>query len=220
MGDPWKSITPKGVQAFVNATLATLLVWLSIENHLAMVINYMSNNLSSHTAGLSAYYVIVAFVLYKLLYKRSSYDVNEKRATKYAILTMLLIWITWEGYLQFIVPIMGMIGIFPSLANSLIIGTVAFTVFITMYYGLHGKYFTTLMLEHMPWVIAPDKFLPFFWLWINAIVAGLLNAFDVNAFWYFVNLFFIFLLPSLFIGTKVQEKHGLRIQKKDDYFDD
>ena len=220
MGDPWKSITPKGVQAFVNATLATLLVWLSIENHLAMVINYMSNVLSSHTAGLSAYYLIVAFVLYKLLYKRSSYDVNEKRATKYAIITMLLIWITWEGYLEFIIPIMGMIGIFPSLANSLIIGTVAFTVFITMYYGLHGKYFTTLMLEHMPWVIAPDKFLPFFWLWINAIVAGLLNAFDVNAFWYFVNLFFIFLLPSLFIGTKVQEKHGLRIQKKDDYFDD
>ena len=220
MGDPWKSITPKGVQAFVNATLATLLVWLSIENHLAMVINYMSNILSSHTAGLSAYYVIVAFVLYKLLYKRSSYDVNEKRATKYAILTMLLIWITWEGYLQFIIPIMGMIGIFPSLANSIIIGTVAFTVFITMYYGLHGKYFTTLMLEHMPWVIAPDKFLPFFWLWINAIVAGLLNAFDVNAFWYFVNLFFIFLLPSLFIGTKVQEKHGLRIKKKDDYFDE
>ena len=220
MGDPWKSITPKGVQAFVNATLATLLVWLSIENHLAMVINYMSNILSSHTAGLSAYYVIVALVLYKLLYKRSSYDVNEKRATKYAILTMLLIWITWEGYLQFVIPIMGMVGIFPSLANSLIIGTVAFTVFITMYYGLHGKYFTTLMLEHMPWVIAPDKFLPFFWLWINAIVAGLLNAFDVNAFWYFVNLFFIFLLPSLFIGTKVQEKHGLRIQKKDDYFDE
>lgn len=220
MGDPWKSITPKGVQAFVNATLATLFVWLSIENHLAMVINYMSNILSSHTAGLSAYYLIVVFVLYKLLYKRSSYDVNEKRATKYAILTMLLIWITWEGYLQFIIPIMGMIGIFPSLANSLIIGTVAFTVFITMYYGLHGKYFTTLMLEHMPWVIAPDKFLPFFWLWINAIVAGLLNAFDVNAFWYFVNLFFIFLLPSLFIGTKVQEKHGLRIQKKDDYFDE
>ena len=220
MGDPWKSITPKGVQAFVNATLATLFVWLSIENHLAMVIDYMSNILSSHTAGLSAYYLIVAFILYKLLYRRSSYDVNEKRATKYAILTMLLIWITWEGYLQFIIPIMGMIGIFPSLANSLIIGTVAFTVFITMYYGLHGKYFTTLMLEHMPWVIAPDKFLPFFWLWINAIVAGLLNAFDVNAFWYFVNLFFIFLLPSLFIGTKVQEKHGLRIQKKDDYFDE
>ena len=220
MGDPWKSITPKGVQAFVNATLATLFVWLSVENHLVIVINYMTSILSSHTAGLSAYYMLVAFLLYKLLYKRSPYDVNEKRATKYAILTMLLIWITWEGYLQFIIPILGMIGIFPSLANSLIIGTVAFTVFITMYYGLHGKYFTTLMLEHMPWVIAPDKFLPFFWLWRNAIVAGLLNAFEVNAFWYFVNLFFIFLLPSLFIGTKVQEKHGLRIQKKDDYFDE
>ena len=220
MGDPWKSITPKGVQAFVNATLATLFVWLSVENHLVIVINYMTSILSSHTTGLSAYYILVAFVLYKLLYKRSPYDVNEKRATKYAILTMLLIWITWEGYLQFIIPVMGMIGIFPSLASSIIIGTVAFTVFITIYYGLHGKYFTTLMLEHMPWVIAPDKFLPFFWLWINAIVAGLLNAFDVNAFWYFVNLFFIFLLPSLFIGTKVQEKHGLRIQKKDDYFDE
>ena len=59
--------------------------------------------------------------------------------------------------------------------------TVAFTVFITIYYGLHGKYFTTLMLEHMPWVIAPDKFLPFFWLWINAIVAGLLNAVSKNS---------------------------------------
>ena len=106
------------------------------------------------------------------------------------------------------------------LANSLIVGTVIFSIFITVYYGLHGKYFTTLMLEHMPWVIAPDKFLPFFWLWINAIMAGLLNVFDVNAFWYFVNLFFIFLLPSLFIGTKVQEKHGLRIKKQDDYFDD
>ena len=95
MGDPWKSITPKGVQAFVNATLATLFVWLSIENHLSMVINYMSNILSSHTAGLSVYYLIVAFILYKLLYKRSSYDVNEKRATQYAILSMFLIWITF-----------------------------------------------------------------------------------------------------------------------------
>ena len=220
MGDPWKSITPKGVQAFVNATIATLVVWLTVENHLAIIVNYLSGILSSQTAGLSAYFLVLALVLYKLLYKRSSYDVNEKRATKYAILTMLLIWVTWEGYLQFIIPILGMIGIFPSLANSLIVGTVAFTVFITMYYGLHGKYFTTLMLEHMPWVISPDKFLPFFWLWINTIVAGLLNAFDVNAFWYFVDLFFIFLLPSLFIGTKVQEKHGLRVQKKDDYFDD
>ena len=220
MGDPWKSITPKGVQAYVNATIATLIVWLTVENHLAMIIDHLTEALSSRTFALIIYYLVATVAMYKLLYKRSAYDVNEKRATKYAILTMLLIWLTWEGYLQFVVTLLGMIGIFPSLANSLVIGTVVFTVFITVYYGLHGKYITTLMLEHMPWVIAPDKFLPFFWLWINAIVAGLLNAFDVNAFWYFVDLFFIFLLPSLFIGTKVQEKHGLRIQKKDDYFDD
>ena len=105
MGDPWKSITPKGVQAFVNATIATLVVWLTVENHLAIIVNYLSSILSSQTAGLSAYFLVLALVLYKLLYKRSSYDVNEKRATKYAILTMLLIWVTWEGYLQFIIPI-------------------------------------------------------------------------------------------------------------------
>ena len=51
-------------------------------------------------------------------------------------------------------------------------------------------------------------------------MAGLLNVFDVNAFGTSLILFFIFLLPSLFIGTKVQEKHGLRIKNQDDYFDD
>ena len=220
MGDPWKSITPKGVQAFVNASIATLIVWLSVENHLSVISETLSDLLSSVTLGLVAYYLIAIVIVYKLMYKRSSYDVNEKRATKFAILSMILIWLVWEGYLSFLQGPLGMIGIFPALANSLIVGTVIFIIFITVYYGLHGKYFTTLMLEHMPWVIAPDKFLPFFWLWINAIMAGLLNVFDVNAFWYFVNLFFIFLLPSLFIGTKVQEKHGLRIKKQDDYFDD
>ena len=220
MGDPWKSITPKGVQAFVNASIATILVWLTVESHLNIVVENLSNIFSSKTFGLISYYLIAVFILYKLLYKRSSYDVNEKRATKYAIISILLIWLAWEGYLSFLIAPLGIIGIFPALAHSLIVGTIIFLVFITVYYGLHGKYFTTLMLEHMPWVIAPDKFLPFFWLWINAIMAGLLNVFDVNAFWYFVNLFFIFLLPSLFIGTKVQEKHGLRIKKQDDYFDD
>ena len=52
MGDPWKSITPKGVQAFVNATIATLVVWLTVENHLAIIVNYLSDILSSQTAGL------------------------------------------------------------------------------------------------------------------------------------------------------------------------
>ena len=220
MGDPWKSITPKGVQAFVNGSIATLIVWLTVENHLSIVSTTLSDFLSSETFGLIVYYLLAIVILYKLLYKRSAYDVNEKRATKFAILSMILIWLVWEGYLSFLAVPLAMIGIFPALANSLIVGTVIFVIFITVYYGLHGKYFTTLMLEHMPWVIAPDKFLPFFWLWINAIMAGLLNVFDVNAFWYFVDLFFIFLLPSLFIGTKVQEKHGLRIKKQDDYFDD
>ena len=220
MGDPWKSITPKGVQAFVNASIATLIVWLSVENHLSFITNTLGDVLSSNTLGIAGYYLIATFIIYKLLYKRSSYDVNEKRATKFAIITMVLIWLVWEGYLSFLTGLLEMVGIFPALAHSLIVGTVIFLIFITIYYGLHGKYFTTLMLEHMPWVIAPDKFLPFFWLWINAIMAGLLNVFDVNAFWYFVDLFFIFLLPSLFIGTKVQEKHGLRIKNQDDYFDD
>ena len=220
MGDPWKSITPKGVQAFVNASIATLIVWLTVENHLAFAISSLGDLLSSQIAAIVSYYVIAIVALYKLLYKRGTYDVNEKRATKYAIFTLILIWLVWEGYFEFMTNILGVVGIFPALANSLITGTVIFVIFITVYYGLHGKYFTTLMLEHMPWVIAPDKFLPFFWLWINAITAGVLNVFDVNAFWYFVDLFFIFLLPSLFIGTKVQEKHGLRVKSQDDYFDD
>ncbi|GIR42279.1 MAG: hypothetical protein CM15mP53_01950 [Ectothiorhodospiraceae bacterium] len=75
------------------------------------------------------------------------------------------------------------------------------------------------MLEHMPWVIAPDKFLPFFWLWINAIMAGLLNVFDVNAFWYFVDLFFIF--AAIFIyRDKSPRKTWVENKKQDDYFDD
>ena len=52
MGDPWKSITPKGVQAFVNASIATLLVWLTVENHLSMVANLLVDLLSSKTFGL------------------------------------------------------------------------------------------------------------------------------------------------------------------------
>ena len=131
MGDPWKSITPKGVQAFVNASIATLLVWLTVENHLSMVANSLVDLLSSKTFGLIVYYAIAVIIIYKLLYKRSSYDVNEKRATKFAIISMILIWLVWEGYLTFLAIPLGMIGIFPALANSLIVGTVIFTIFIT-----------------------------------------------------------------------------------------
>ena len=123
MGDPWKSITPKGVQAFVNASIATLLVWLTVENHLSMVANLLVDLLSSKTFGLIVYYAIAVIILYKLLYKRSSYDVNEKRATKFAIISMILIWLVWEGYLTFLAIPLGMIGIFPALANSIKEGT-------------------------------------------------------------------------------------------------
>jgi hypothetical protein len=73
MGDPWKSITPKGVQAFVNASIATILVWLTVESHLNIVVENLSNIFSSKTFGLISYYLIAVFILYKLLYKRSSY---------------------------------------------------------------------------------------------------------------------------------------------------
>ncbi len=58
MGDPWKSITPKGVQAFVNATIATVIVWLSVENHISMITDQLSLLLSSQTFALLIYYLI------------------------------------------------------------------------------------------------------------------------------------------------------------------
>ena len=89
MGDPWKSITPKGVQAFVNASIATLLVWLTVENHLSMVANLLVDLLSSKTFGLIVYYAIAVIILYKLLYKRSSYDVNEKPKLESSLFLLL-----------------------------------------------------------------------------------------------------------------------------------
>ena len=68
MGDPWKSITPKGVQAFVNGSIATLIVWLTVENHLSIVSTTLSNFLSSEIFGLIVYYLLAIVILYKLLY--------------------------------------------------------------------------------------------------------------------------------------------------------
>ena len=50
---------------------------------------------------------------------------NEKRATKYAIISILLIWLAWEGYLSFLIAPLGIIGIF-WLCHSLIVGTIIF----------------------------------------------------------------------------------------------
>ena len=46
------------------------------------------------------------------------------------------------------------------------------------------------------------------------------SIFELNMLWYFVHLFFYFLFPSLFFGTRIQEKHGANVAKKDDYFND
>ena len=210
MGDTWKSITHEGVTAFVNASTATVLLWIAIES-----------SISSYF-GISVFYPILIALLVGvyLLYKKNGYDTIEKRSSIQAIVSTLILWFSTAGYLNFVPEFLISVGIFENLAYSLLVGTVIFVLFLTVFHGLHGKYFTTLMLEHMPWVINPDKFLLFFWFWINLIVAGVLNIFEVNMWWYFVNLFFYALFPSLFFGTRVQEVHGSHIKDKDDYFDD
>ena len=210
MADTWKSITAEGAQAFVNASASTVLFWIAIESTLPMYLNIPRLFLLIIAALLSVY----------LLYQKSGYDHVQKRATMQAILSTIIIWFSTIGYLNFIPNFLIQMDLFSNLAYSLLVGTVIFTLFLTIFHGLHGKYFTTLMLEHMPWVIKPDKFLLFFWFWINLITSGVLNIFEVNMWWYFVDLFFYMLFPSLFFGTRIQKIHGSHIQSKDDYFDD
>ena len=101
-----------------------------------------------------------------------------------------------------------MIGLSTLLAKSIFISTVIFLLVITIFYGLHGKIFTTLILEHMTWVKNPDKYLTFFFVWINLIAACFLNVLEVNIFFQFVSLFVVFLFPSLILGIKIQKKGG------------
>ena len=210
MGDPWKSITPKGVSAFVKASISVILFWIAFESSLA-------TELGIHIVYIL---VLVSLISAYLLWNKDGYDDVQKRSAKQAIFSVMLLWFSTAGYLNFIPEILIQIGIFSNLAYSLFIGTVFFVLIFSISYGLHGKYFTTLMLEHMPWVINPDKYLLFFWAWINLITAGILNIFELNMLWVFVNLFFYFLIPSLFFGTRIQEKHGANVAKKDDYFND
>ena len=51
----------QGVQAFVNASIATILVWLTVESHLNIVVENLSNIFSSKTFGLISYYLIARF---------------------------------------------------------------------------------------------------------------------------------------------------------------
>ena len=130
------------------------------------------------------------------------------RAFTYGIGTTALLWLSFEGYLDIVLTFLVMIGLSPAFSKAIFISTILFFLVIMIFYGLHGKLFTTLILEHMPWVKNPDKFLLFFWLWAVGISSGILNVFSVNIFYQFVYLFFIFLFPSLFLGTRIQKKGG------------
>mgnify|MGYP001179822670 FL=1 len=130
------------------------------------------------------------------------------RAFTYGSLSVLLLWGYGENYLLPVNDILMMLGISDLLAKSLMISSVIFILIIFIFYGLHGKLPTTLMLQHMTWVKNPDKYLLFFYIWINLIAAGLLNVLGLNTFYQFVALFVIFLLPSLILGTRIQKKGG------------
>tara|TARA_Y100001960_G_C14727555_1_gene855710 strand:- start:657 stop:1304 length:648 start_codon:yes stop_codon:yes gene_type:complete len=213
MADPWKTITVEGVRAFTKGVLAATLIWISFEGHLVIVTNFIESIIISSLATLIVFYSVVLFISYLIIRKgEEGFDENEKRATMYSIITIFIIWFFTAGYLNFIPEVLIMVGVFEKLSYSLLLGTILFTLLITIFYGLDGRIFTTMMLGHMPWVKNPDKYLFFFWAWINLIALGILNVFELNAFWVFVNLFFYLLIPSLYIGTKIQQVHG---QKKD-----
>ena len=130
------------------------------------------------------------------------------RAFTYGVLSTLLVWLWAEGYLSIINNVLTMLGTSSLLATSIVISTVISLLIILILYGLHGKMPTTLMLQHMTWVKNPDKFLIFFYIWINLIAAGLLNVLDLNKLYQFLALFVIFLLPSLILGLRIQKKGG------------
>ena len=130
------------------------------------------------------------------------------RAFTQGALSVTLLWLWSEDYLLIINELIMMIGLTSLMATSIMASTVISLLLIMILYGLHGKMPTTLMLQHMTWIENPDKFLFFFYVWINLIAAGLLNVLELNTFYQFVSLFAIFLLPSLILGLKIQKKGG------------
>ena len=137
-----------------------------------------------------------------------SITVESVRAFTYGSLSVLLVWFSTEGYLSIFTDILLMLGVSVIFAKSIFISTILFLVVVTIFYGLHGKIFTTLMLEHMPWVKNPDKYLLFFYIWANLVAACFLNVFDLNILLQFLSLFVVFLFPSLMLGIKIQKKGG------------
>ena len=130
------------------------------------------------------------------------------RAFSYGAYSVILVWLWSEGYLLFINNLLVSLGISSLLAKSIVVSTVISVLITTVLYGLHGRMPTTLMLQHMTWVKNPDKFLLFFYIWINFISAALLNVMNLNTFYQFMSLFIIFLTPSLILGISIQKKGG------------
>lgn len=137
-----------------------------------------------------------------------SINAEGVRAFTYGSLSVLLVWFSTAGYLSIFTDILLMLGLSVIFAKSIFISTIIFLVVVSIFYGLHGRMFTTLMLEHMPWVKNPDKYLIFFYIWVNLIAACLLNVFDLNILFQFLSLFVVFLFPSLMLGIRIQKKGG------------
>ena len=130
------------------------------------------------------------------------------RAFSYGAYSVILVWLWSGGSLLFVNNFLISLGASELLAKSVLVSTVISILITTVLYGLHGRLPTTLMLQHMEWVKNPDKFLLFFYIWINFISAALLNVMGLNALYQFASLFVIFLTPSLILGLSIQKRGG------------
>ena len=130
------------------------------------------------------------------------------RAFSYGAYSVILVWLWSAGSLLFVNNLLISLGSSELLAKSILVSTVISILITTVLYGLHGRLPTTLMLQHMTWVKNPDKFLLFFYIWINFISAALLNVMGLNTLYQFASLFVIFLTPSLILGLSIQKRGG------------
>ena len=130
------------------------------------------------------------------------------RAFSYGAYSVILVWLWSGGSLLFVNNFLISLGASELLAKSVLVSTVISVLITTVLYGLHGRLPTTLMLQHMEWVKNPDKFLLFFYIWINFISAALLNVMGLNTLYQFASLFVIFLTPSLILGLSIQKRGG------------
>ena len=82
MGDPWKSVTPKGVSSFVNASTSMILFWVAFESSLSTV-------LGIHIAYLL---VLASLISAYLLWNKDGYDDVQKRSAKHATFSIEKRW--------------------------------------------------------------------------------------------------------------------------------